>query len=203
MALTPQRRTSAAITELKARYGDAVGFLSKFTPDLQRRYCSDLRRVFTGTAPALATVGRAYGTASAESWVEIQLRDLAEFAGCREKMSVSQLSDAAAMILQDYGYMKVTELMLFFHRFKSGAYGRFYGSVDPMAILSGLREFAVERGRMIDRFAAEDYRRDHAKLFDSRAALQAYLKSRGLKPDTSLARKAAEDANNHHKSTKQ
>jgi hypothetical protein len=35
--------------------------------------------------------------------------------------------------------------MLFFHRFKAGHYGRFYGSVDPLVITTALRDFCKER----------------------------------------------------------
>ena len=36
--------------------------------------------------------------------------------------------------------------MLFFFQFKSGKYGRFYGSVDPLVITTSLRDFLKERG---------------------------------------------------------
>lgn len=35
--------------------------------------------------------------------------------------------------------------MLFFHRFKTGRYGRFYGAVDPLVITTSLRDFIRER----------------------------------------------------------
>lgn len=35
--------------------------------------------------------------------------------------------------------------MLFFHRFKTARYGRFYGSVDPLIITESLRKFCDER----------------------------------------------------------
>lgn len=36
--------------------------------------------------------------------------------------------------------------MLFFNRFKQGKYGRFYGVVDPLVIMTALQEFLRERG---------------------------------------------------------
>ena len=35
--------------------------------------------------------------------------------------------------------------MLFFVRFKSGRYGKFYGSVDPLVITTSVRDFINER----------------------------------------------------------
>lgn len=41
--------------------------------------------------------------------------------------------------------MKVTELLIFFYRFKTGRYGHFYGSVDPMVVMEALGIFLKER----------------------------------------------------------
>lgn len=41
--------------------------------------------------------------------------------------------------------------MLFFHRFKAGRYGRFYGSVDPLVITTAIREFIAERAIAYER----------------------------------------------------
>lgn len=45
------------------------------------------------------------------------------------------------MIAVEYPYLKVSEMLLFFHRMKNGNYGNFYGAVDPMKILAALRKF--------------------------------------------------------------
>ena len=34
---------------------------------------------------------------------------------------------------------------MFFYWFKTGKYGHFYGSVDPMIITTALRDFAIDR----------------------------------------------------------
>lgn len=39
--------------------------------------------------------------------------------------------------------------MLFFSRFKQGLYGHFYGSVDPLVIMTSLQDFLRERGDAI------------------------------------------------------
>ena len=43
-----------------------------------------------------------------------------------------------------------------FHRFKSGWYDRFYGSVDPLIITTSLRDFLRERANFIDRHEQEE-----------------------------------------------
>lgn len=61
----------------------------------------------------------------------------------------------ANVIATEFYYLSVTELMLFFHRFKSGRYGRFYGSVDPLMITTSLRDFIKERAIVYDKHDQE------------------------------------------------
>lgn len=124
--------------------------MARYTPDMQIQYCCDEDRCFFGNAPTIGLVKAAYGRNIAESWIEIQLNDLSEFAGCREKMRPRQTAELAAMILQDYPHYKLTELMLFFQRFKRCEYGKFFGAVDPMVIIQALGTFDVDRLRRYD-----------------------------------------------------
>lgn len=128
-----------------ARYGDRQTFLSKFNPDLQMRICKDKQLCFFGDAPVLSELNMTYGEMTATMWLIPQLYDLSEYCGCKEKLQGRPLEQCASVIAAEFFYLKVSELMLFFHRFKSGRYGRFYGSVDPMVITTALRTFLTER----------------------------------------------------------
>ena len=120
-------------------------------------YCRDKNKCFFGKAPSIGLVESAYGRKTAMTWMEIQLSNLSEFAGCKEKLTPAQIAETAAMILDGYPYYKLTEFMLFFQQFKRCRYGRFYGAVDPMIILQALDEFNEERRRTyIEKEAAEE-----------------------------------------------
>lgn len=119
--------------------------LASFNPSLQTKYSAYPARCFFGTAPQLSVVGEAYGQSAAVSWLEIQLNDLSEFAGSRHKLTKERCKETAEIIARRYGHFKLTELMLFFHRLKSGDYGSFYGTIDPMMILKGLAAFSEQR----------------------------------------------------------
>lgn len=140
---------------VREKYGPAAQFLTTFAPCYQTRYCSDLCRVYTGTAPSLLLLKESYGSGTAESWLMAQLEDLADFAGCREKLTPQRCDETAQLIMARYGYLKVSELMHFFLRFKLGEYGEFYGAVDPMRILGGLRKFDKERVELQQRYERE------------------------------------------------
>ena len=87
----------------------------------------------------------AYGENITETWLEIQLRDLSEFAGCKDKLSIQQIEQIAKVIILEFSFMKATELMHFFILFKSGKFGKFYGSVDGLVITEALQEFREMR----------------------------------------------------------
>ena len=110
-------------------------------------------------------MAKAFGQNTAESWLEIQITDLSEFAGCKGKIPPRQITEMAQIIIEEYPHFNMAEFMLFFQRFKRGYYGRFYGNVDPMIIVIALRDFSHERTReriqcLEMREKAEEARRD-------------------------------------------
>lgn len=144
------------------RYGSAKEFLALFTPELQTLAAREWEKVYTGTAPALSTVAYGYSQDTAIVWLCLQLENLNLFAGVKEKMPVSRQKELAALILTEYGYLKVSELLLFFHRLKCGRYGRFYGSVDALFISSSLLSYLGERRQEQSRIR-EQHERQQSK----------------------------------------
>lgn len=111
---------------------------------------------YFGGAPMLAELNMTYGANTAVAWLLPQLYNLSEYSGCKEKMSTRQAEDCAFAIADEFYGLSVTELMLFFKRFKAGRYGKFYGSVDPLTITTALREkFLPERAAAIDKHEEE------------------------------------------------
>ena len=118
--------------------------------------------------PTLVEMGQV-GRNLPVAWLVDQLFSLGEFCGARQKMSAQQLEQTARLICQEYFYLKISELMLFFRRFKACRYGRFYGSVDPMVIMGALRDFMRERNDDIDRI--EQGLRDELREINRRGAV--------------------------------
>lgn len=136
-----------------ARYGDAATFRRIFDPVEQARLCRDVERIFTGDAPPLARISNTYGVAEAEIFVMLYIRDLSEYAGVRDKMTPRQMHETAAVILNEYGHLTVSELIYFFFLFKAGRFGHFYGAVDGIVITAALREFMAIRDDEIERIS--------------------------------------------------
>lgn len=130
--------------------------MALFNPGKQVDYTLDQRRAYLGKAPSLGLVGKAFAFGTAKSWAAIQLWNLAEFAGCKTKLTEDQIDELAQIICTEYGYLKLTELMDFFRRFKLGKYGKFYGAVDPLVITCALQEFLADRNAILSRLRRED-----------------------------------------------
>lgn len=155
-----QQRT----TRLTSKYGDRGTFLAAYTPDYQRQICTDVNTCFFGDYPTLATLRAGYGNNTPVMWLIPQLYNLSEYCGCKDKLHGKPLEECAFVIAAEFYDLKISELMLFFHLFKAGHYGRFYGSVDPLVITTALREFLKERNFAYDRRKQEQEERERGKV---------------------------------------
>lgn len=117
--------------------------------------CGNANDCYFGEYPTLAEIRKNYGDKVPTSWLIPQLYNLSEYCGVKEKLEGAPLKETAFVIATEFYYLKISEIMLFFHRFKTGRYGRFYGNVDPLVIVTSLREFMKERAIAIDRHEAE------------------------------------------------
>ena len=73
----------------------------------------------------------------------------------------------ASNISQTYGYLKITELMVFFFQLAGGKYGKFYGAVDPMQIMADLNEFLKYRSVMLDKIESERRSEERNKMLSN------------------------------------
>ena len=141
------------------RFGNDKSFLVKVNPDTQISFAEKPQAAILGDYPTLRDTDAAYGKNFSVEWLAVQVADLALYTGAKN-LTLGQQLGVARVIATEYKYLKVTELLLFFYRFKTGRYGRFYGTVDPMVITCALREFIKERNNMIDNFELEKKRED-------------------------------------------
>jgi hypothetical protein len=126
-----------------------VRFCEQYSPSYQLEICSDSEQCFFGNYPTLSTLKAEHGKNAPLAWLVPQLTNLSVYCGCKDKLTKEQYKECAFVIATEFYYLKVSELMLFFHRFKTGRYGRFYGAVDPLVITSALRDFIRERNDVI------------------------------------------------------
>lgn len=153
--IEPGAKLEAAVLKKFGRQGALT--LSKYNPDFLHREKLPPENCHFGNYPTLAELDAHFNGRFSAAWLMAQLHDLSEYCGCKEKLTGHPLRQCASIIATSYYYLKVTELMLFFNRFKEGRYGRFYGAVDPLVITIALRDFIRERDAALRKRESEEY----------------------------------------------
>lgn len=144
------------------RIGEGEGFpktkkelLLKYHVNNSVTITNDQTYCIFGNVPTLWAANNIYGKGTAEEWLVYQFSDLSEFAGVSKKINSQQLLQMAQLMVADFWYLKMTEVMLFIRRFKVGRYGTFFGNVDPLVIMDSVGKFLVERNDTIDAHYSE------------------------------------------------
>lgn len=124
---------------------------------------------------SMATLKKHSGEAYTRSWVFAQVFNLAEMAGTDAKFCREQMEEMITLITNEYGWLKVSELMFFFLRVKQGKYGKFYGAVDFYTITEALCKFMETRHEYIAKFEREtEQERETRERDESAARAQAF-----------------------------
>lgn len=145
-----------------------------FNPSKQTDYCTYIERCYNGDAPTLKRVEITYGKKVAITWLELQLRDFEEFTNIEDKLSIEKRTELAKVILCSYYYLKVTEVMLFFVRLKSGRYGKLYNHIDTIFITTSIRAFLSERNNEMDNYIQKQKERRKTKANGEKQGLLTY-----------------------------
>lgn len=170
--------------KLITRFGDSTSFLAKVSPDMQLWCYDNPEQSFFGDFPTLSQL-HVLGRNTDKQWLVPQLSNLSEFCGVKEKLDKPQLESLAYIISKQFYYLKISEFMLFIMRFKSGQYGRFYGTVDPLIITTALREFCKERAVAIEQHDQEEQQRLREQAAANAVTWEEYREKYAVTNETS------------------
>lgn len=120
---------------------DFEEFKNIYSPTNQLAVISNRSACFFGHYPTLDQINMHYNSYVAQDWLIDQLVDFNCYSIELEPMDSNQLETLSFMIVDKFGYLKVTELLLFFYEMKSGTYGNFFGKMTPMRIMEFLHSF--------------------------------------------------------------
>lgn len=155
-------------------------------PSKQLEVCSDEKECFMGNHPTLGLLKVAYGSEAATMWLLPQLYNLSEYCGVKNKLEGEPLLECATIIANTYGWLKTSEVMLFFYRFKMARYGKFYGNVDPMVIMSSLHTFLSERVNFHERAESEKREKKREEARKNAITYEEYCRRAGRIPNQSI-----------------
>lgn len=171
------------INQLKVSSGETIEeYMVAVNPSVQLEVCQDEQDCYLGDYPTLGLLRTAYGKEAATMWLIPQLYNLSEYCGVKNKLEGTPLEECASIIANIYKYLKVSELMLFFYKFKAGKYGRFYGNVDPMIITSSLQLFCRERNDFWFKYDSEQREKEMEESRKNVVTYDEYCKRKGIEP---------------------
>ena len=151
--------------------GELKELLTDYAPNKQAILCKDKSLCYFGQSPTLAELNHEYDPLAARAFLIPQLTDIAKFSNCMNVMNAEQINALADMIISEYYYLKMSELMLFCWKFKCVEYGQFYGSVSPMLIMTSIKKFIRERNEAI--FLQESKLREKRDIETRKGAISA------------------------------
>lgn len=166
-----------AAIKLVVEVGEAKQLMKKYSPDLtvNLRDTYSLENIYLGEEhPELSVMAAAYGRKNAKMWIAIQIHSFAKYCCAKKPFPPAVCFDLATQILNEFPYLKTTELMIWIAQMKTGRWGHIYsGTLDPMQIGEFLHKFVAERFKQIEYLERkrEQERQDQQRLKTARDAI--------------------------------
>ena len=179
---------------VRSKFGTREQFFEKMNPSIQRVAARHPERCHFGDAPTLTILSQTYGESTASNWLMAQLTDLVAYTNSKGILTDEHIIALADTIAQEYYYLKTSEIMLFFYRFKLGRYGHFYGNIDPMKITIALDKFLGERAEAIRQREQEQQQREREESMKGAISASEFCRRNGL-PDMDMATLIQKHAN--------
>lgn len=114
--------------------------------------------VFNSGEPAIASIARNMGQATARATVGYLIAEALEFFNATETMNDRQVAMTVDLILEEYPYMQPDDLKLCFRNAMKMKYGRLYNRIDGQIIMGWLREYNRERCQAADMLSYNEHK---------------------------------------------
>lgn len=126
-------------------------------------YTLDEGRCHNGTAPTIRQCVTDYGRETVRLIVRQHLDLFIDFIKAKDKPSNKQRDTIVWFVLSQFSGLKVTQFQLFIIKAMSGAFGKFYNTLDPLDITTALRQWQKECQVIRNEYLAEQERRAREK----------------------------------------
>lgn len=139
-------------------------------------------KAYTAICPTLGEMDVIYGNGEAANWIDMQVSALFGASSKTDKAladSIGLFSDTFAAEVRTY---KLSELMLFFARYKAGVYDNSYATFDTRRIGSAFfKEFLPQRNMEMD---AAIRKKEQEESLKRRELPEGYIVPKGYNPYT-------------------
>ena len=153
---TPSRSLPAPVSQEERlwvqRWSGPSDVERQFSPTHWGYTLSNPDKAYMASCPTLAAYDRLFGEGCAEDWICTQITVLFAASSSREKGLADGIRLFATAFAGEVRQYKLSELMLFFARYKAGKYDNSYASFDAKRIGNAFfKEFLKERVYEIDK----------------------------------------------------
>ena len=157
MSVTGENLTKAWL----AKWKDRSDIIRSFSPVHWGYTAQHPERAYTAGCPTLFQLDSVYGEGSAGYWVETMVTGLFGASSSREKGNADGIHVFCEVFAAQVKGFKLSELMLFFARYKAGRYDNSFASFDARRIGNAFfKEFIPERNSELDRINREEMQRE-------------------------------------------
>ena len=167
---------SSALAKVKDRFPTIEDFMVAVNPDRQLKICEQPETCYFGNSPTLASLNVIYGRGAAEAWLLPEVQEACLFMGIKEMPDNYQAAKLVRIIAQQYGYLNVDEVQLFFFYFCSARYRHFYNTFDPSIIILSLRDFLRDRSRAYEEREQREREREREEWEKNAITHEEYLR---------------------------
>lgn len=168
----------AFLTKFPTRGDVEVGF----SPQKWGYALANPSRAYMADCPTLADYNAMYGVGASADWVYMQVLALFGASSSKDKEQVDAISIFASNFSQEAKRYKLSELMLFFGRYKAGRYDNSYTTFDTKRIGNAFfNEFLPQRRVEIDIAEREQQQKESMKR---RELPEGYSIPQGYNPYT-------------------
>ena len=139
-------------------------------------------KAYAALCPTLGEMDGLYGTGTAANWIDMQVSALFGASSKTDPGLASGIGIFADTFAAEVRTYKLSELMLFFARYKAGVYDNSYATFDTRRIGNAFfKEFIPQR---VQELAALERKRDTENYLKSRELPEGYTVPEGYTPYT-------------------
>lgn len=155
--LTPSPNLPTTTATWTKKYQTPSQIEQTFSPSQWSFASNNPERAYLSDCPTLKEYSLTFGEKVAEKWVYMQIMALYGASSNTDKGAADGIRLFAASFSRETSTFKLSELMLFFARYKAGKYDNSYYSFDTRRIGNAFfKEFLPERQRELDRITKEE-----------------------------------------------
>lgn len=122
----------------------AQDFIQAYNSRNMYAYAMDEERCHIGKAPTITQAFQMFGKDAVCQVLDELIGSFVSFTSASRGLSTDQRQRLVWVIITQYGWLKITEIILFIVKAEAGNFGKFYNTLDPMDITTALNKWRDE-----------------------------------------------------------